>query len=115
MIRGKNDEEQAGICKFSVHWNCQDNVCINCCLQIRDSGSPTWFNGKEATDRLMILLKDPLEFSWEHGNVAPLWWWSDGNMHIQRCIRQSKTKIIMDVYELDIEKILAAQVYRPCY
>jgi len=69
---------------------------------------PKWFYRKEASDRLMLLLKHPLVFKHGQGTVTPIWWWSDGNLHISNCVRKGRTKILLDVYEHDIDRILAA-------
>jgi hypothetical protein len=69
---------------------------------------PKWFFKKEAVNRLMALLRNPLVFkSGENSWVKPLWWWADGNSDITKCQRLGRTKLLMDYYELDIDKICA--------
>jgi hypothetical protein len=69
---------------------------------------PTWFYRKEAVSRLLTLLRDPLVFkSGKSSWIKPIWWWSDGNSDITKCKKIGKTKLLMDCYELDIDKICA--------
>lgn len=73
-----------------------------------------WFNnGKEALDRLKILLKDPLRFEDHKGygtTSDPIWWWRGGScLPINRFRSVNGTRCLMDVYELNINRIA---VYR---
>jgi hypothetical protein len=75
-----------------------------------------WYNGKNAVDRLSILLAAPLEFKGqkrsEDGSEfsyreIPLWWFRDtSSMHIERYQRLDKTKILInEIDEYVIDKI----------
>ena len=73
-----------------------------------------WFtDGKEALDRLQILLKEPLAFenAVGHGTSPnPIWWWRAGScLPIEVFRRLSDTRCLMDIHELEISKIA---VYR---
>jgi hypothetical protein len=62
-----------------------------------------WFNGKEAVDRLMILLKPPLDFK----DGSPIWWWRSGDLQIERFDRIDENTVLMDYQELRIRRIAA--------
>ncbi|KIO48295.1 toll/interleukin-1 receptor domain-containing protein [Nitrosospira sp. NpAV] len=62
-----------------------------------------WFGGKEAVDRLMILLKIPLNFK----DGAPIWWWRSGDCQIERFDRLHENIVLMDYQELRIRRIAA--------
>lgn len=62
-----------------------------------------WFNGKEAVDRLMILLKPPLDFK----DSSPIWWWRSGDLQIERFDRLAESHVLMDYQELKIKRIAA--------
>ena len=69
-----------------------------------------WFkDGKEALNRLELLLKKPLRFENHVGygtTSDPIWWWRGGACLPIRIFRRiSDTCCLMDVYELDINKI----------
>jgi hypothetical protein len=73
-----------------------------------------WFtDGKEALDRLQLLLKEPLAFenAVGHGTSPdPIWWWRVGDcLQIEVFRRLSDTRCLMDIHELEISKIA---VYR---
>ncbi|MEB0100102.1 toll/interleukin-1 receptor domain-containing protein [Pseudomonas sp. CCI3.2] len=62
-----------------------------------------WFSGKVATDRLCLLLKEPLVF----GNISPIWWWRTGDLQISSLIREGDNMLLMNGEELAISKIAA--------
>lgn len=69
---------------------------------------PKWFYKREAVDRLITLLRGPLVFkSGKNSWIKPIWWWSDGNSDITKCRKIGKTRLLMDCYELEIDKICA--------
>ncbi len=73
-----------------------------------------WFNSaSEALDRLQILLQEPLRFENPKGygtTSDPIWWWRGGYcLPISNFRRINGTRCLMDVYELNIERIA---VYR---
>lgn len=64
----------------------------------------SWFDESDhVRKRLTTLLASPLSFS----GRAPIWWWRDGNGHIQhfQCIRVDE--YLMDYTELKIRKVAA--------
>jgi hypothetical protein len=74
-----------------------------------------WYFGKHAIDRLEIFLQKPLLFKGtEEGSYRdPIWWFRAGSsMYIKRFKRLSKTKCLMNIDELVINKIA---VYRDDY
>jgi len=73
-----------------------------------------WFtDGKQALDRLQLLLKKPIAFEKEMGHGTthdPIWWWRGVScLPISVFRRLSDTRCLMDVHELEISKIA---VYR---
>ena len=62
-----------------------------------------WFEKEQAVERLMILLKPPLEFQ----DNTPVWWWRDGDLHISKFERINDTSVLMDGQELKINRIAA--------
>lgn len=73
-----------------------------------------WFkNPKEAVDRLELLLKKPLDFeeSIGHGTTTdPIWWFRGfGNLDIHKFKRLNDTRCLLNVQELEIDKIAVFQ------
>ncbi len=71
-----------------------------------------WFkNSAIATDRLQILLADPLRFHPNSKEMSdPVWWFrGTSNLHIQSCKKLSNNKLLIDAYEYVIDEIA---VYR---
>ena len=69
-----------------------------------------WFeNNDEAIQRLSRLLVKPLKFKKEDGTSSfnPIWWWRKGNMYIDKIKRLDNDTILLDIYELKIDKIAA--------
>lgn len=75
-----------------------------------------WYLGKEAVDRLSILLSEPLEFTGVRLNEdgkehkyreIPLWWFRDtSSMHILNFRRIGSSKVLMNDHdELHVDKI----------
>ena len=63
-----------------------------------------WFDDPTAIrTRLLRLLEPPLTFDHE----TPIWWWRDGNMHIEEFSIQANGRYLMDITELDIRRIAA--------
>ena len=73
-----------------------------------------WFKDPvTATDRLSVLLKEPIVFE----NHTPIWWWRSGDLHIDRFRRINDSTVIMDFEELNIEEIAAVNPssYYQCF
>lgn len=74
-----------------------------------------WFdNAENATERLMLLLKQPLIFKPDSpefgGQKSPVWWFRAGSsMMIENVTRLSATRILMDGEELNIKRIAISQ------
>ena len=69
-------------------------------------------NPKVAVERLEILLQAPLHFkSNDHPlyDSDPIWWFRNGNGHIESFKKLSKTKVLMNNEELEIKRIAAYQ------
>jgi hypothetical protein len=67
-----------------------------------------WYQPKVAVERLKILLQDPLRFkSVGHDSTSdPIWWFRGGSaLFIEKFKALSKTKILIDVYELELKRI----------
>lgn len=63
-----------------------------------------WFDDSAAIrTRLLRLLESPLTFD----HATPIWWWRDGNLHIEEFSIQANGHYLMDVTELDIRRIAA--------
>jgi len=63
-----------------------------------------WFTDEEAIKtRLEVLLREPLVYS----DGTPIWWWRDGNLHIESFKWQGDRLYLMDGAELLICKIAA--------
>lgn len=80
----------------------------------------TWFdNQNEAIQRLSKLLEPPLIFEKKDGNSShhPVWWWRFGNNHIESFEKLSGDTILLDCYELKIDKIAAVNAgsYYQCF
>ena len=74
-----------------------------------------WFTkSKEATDRLELLLKKPLQFKtgYKDAESDPFWWFRGGDaMHIFNSKRIGRRKILMDYKQLKIKKIASYHGY----
>ncbi len=69
-----------------------------------------WFSNPEvAVQRLQLLLTSPLTFKYSHNNECrtdPIWWFRGNNsMFINHFRTLSKTKCLMNIQELEIERI----------
>ena len=63
-----------------------------------------WFTEEsDIQRRMMRLLKDPITFE----NTSPVWWWADGNIHIDHFRYLGGRSYLMDVTELEITRIAA--------
>ncbi|WP_417594762.1 hypothetical protein [Oceanospirillum sp.] len=67
----------------------------------------TWYSGKEAIDRLSILLRHPLNFRSQNGYTTPIWWWRNGNLQISEFKVLSRKRVLLDRMELRIKSIAA--------
>ena len=64
-----------------------------------------WYDDKAAIrTRLQRLMEAPLTFK----NATPIWWWRDGNLHVESFTLQPNGLYLMGVVELDIRRIAAA-------
>ena len=82
-------------------------------------GIATFYN-KKAINRLQILLRKPLIFNpVGHGSMAkPIWWFrGDGSCYIDSFRQLSKSKVLMNVEELLITKIVVVirKIYKESY
>jgi predicted nucleotidyltransferase len=63
-----------------------------------------WFDDeKDIAERLKRLLEPPLVYS----DGTPVWWWRDGNLHIEIFQHLSNRLYLMDVCELSVRRIAA--------
>tara|TARA_Y100001001_G_C8011319_1_gene309837 strand:+ start:2571 stop:3545 length:975 start_codon:yes stop_codon:yes gene_type:complete len=67
----------------------------------------TWYSGKDAVDRLNILLRQPLNFRSKNGYTTPIWWWRNGNLQISEFKVLSRKRVLIDRMELKIKSIAA--------
>lgn len=68
----------------------------------------TWFSGEEAVKRLTILLKPPLRFSSSNGGeIVPIWWLRFGNSAIEQFEALTKTSVLIDHQEINVNRICA--------
>lgn len=59
---------------------------------------------QECVNRLEILLRSPLK---KEGLTSPIWWFRGGaNLHIDKFVRLSKTKFLMNCNEIEINRIV---------
>ncbi len=66
--------------------------------------STQWFEDpKEAIQRLKILLSDPLDMEGSY----PLWWWREGNYHIESFLCIGDNTILINDIELKVNRIAA--------
>jgi hypothetical protein len=69
----------------------------------------TWFLGKDAVERLAILLEEPLRFSLPNrGEIGPVWWFRFGNNAIDHFRVLEPTSVLLDHKELPINRICAS-------
>lgn len=69
---------------------------------------PRWFQGKDAVERLAVLLAPPLRFSLpERGEKVPVWWFRAANNAIDQFQILDPTTILIDYQELSIKRICA--------
>jgi hypothetical protein len=63
------------------------------------------------------LLEEPLRFKNENGEMCPIWWWRDGNMHINNFRTISRQEVLLDTKELKISKVAAvySNFYYRCF
>lgn len=79
-----------------------------------------WFtNSEEAIIRLSKLLRQPLSLIKDKhsGTFSPIWWWRYGNLPIQRFNKTDDDIVLLDWYELKIDKIAAVNpdTYYRCF
>lgn len=80
-----------------------------------------WYDAKTATKRLSIVFKDPLDFEPIIGSEAvsdPFWWFRAGrSMYIKQFKTLSKTKILLGIDELEINRIgvYISEFYYKCF
>lgn len=67
----------------------------------------TWYSGKDAVDRLSILLRRPLNFKSKNGYTTPIWWWRNGNLQISEFKALSRKRVLIDRMEFKIKSIAA--------
>ena len=80
-----------------------------------------WYESKTAVERLRILLKEPLRF--QSNNIYgvmsdPIWWFrGSGSLSIDSFRILNKTKILLDVEELEIKRIavFSSERYKRCF
>ncbi len=74
------------------------------------------FVGEEAVNRLNILLRSPLSVNVSNsifdGQIVPVWWLRGrANMYVQNFLRTTKDHVLMDIYELHINNIVAVREF----
>jgi len=79
-----------------------------------------WFeNNDEAIQRLSKLFVKPLKLKKEDGTsyFNPIWWWRKGNMYIEKFKGLDNDTVLLDCYELKIDKIAAVNqgFYYQCF
>lgn len=80
-----------------------------------------WYDAKTAVKRLSIVFKEPLDFEPIIGSEAvgdPFWWFRAGrSMYIKQFRTLSKTKILLGIDELEINRIAVniSQSYYKCF
>lgn len=80
-----------------------------------------WYDAKTAVKRLSIVFKEPLDFEPIIGTEAvgdPFWWFRAGrSMYIKQFKTLSKTKILLGIDELEINRIAVyiSQSYYKCF
>lgn len=63
-----------------------------------------WFKDpKVALQRLSLLLKNPISFQ----NAQPVWWWRNGDLHIESFEEMDAVSALMDGQELLIDEVAA--------
>lgn len=76
------------------------------------------FYGPQAVERLMILMRYPLVTERVKSDAVTTWknpfWWFRGtsNMHIERFEKIGEDRILMNEYEMTIDKIVAVRCYQ---
>ncbi|OGU15254.1 MAG: hypothetical protein A2076_16185 [Geobacteraceae bacterium GWC2_53_11] len=79
-----------------------------------------WFaNPDEAIIRLSKLLRPPLSLTKDKhsGTLSPIWWWRDGNLHIRKFGKVKDEIVLLDWFELKIDKVAAVNSgsYYQCF
>lgn len=79
-----------------------------------------WFeNPDEAITRLSKLLRPPLSLTKDKhsGTLSPIWWWRDGNLHIRKFDKVEDGIVLLDWFELKIDKVAAVNSgsYYQCF
>lgn len=67
----------------------------------------TWYYDKDAVRRLKVLLDDPLTFQHNDGATIPIWWFCDGNLHIDEFDVLNRRTVLLDSKELRVKCIAA--------
>lgn len=71
----------------------------------------TWFeNPKEATERLLLLLREPIKFDPVYGEFEsrPIWWFRGGSaLYIEKFKKMGRRKVLMNFDQLKIKRIAA--------
>jgi len=80
-----------------------------------------WYDGKTAVERFRILFREPLKFqpSNMYGVMSdPVWWFrGSSSLNIDSFSTLSKTKILLDVEEIEVKRIavLLSDRYHRCF
>jgi hypothetical protein len=76
-----------------------------------------WFKGKDAINRLSILLQEPLTFDIGRGARQPIWYWRDGNAPIHQFRVLDRYSVLVNIMELRIKRIAAIRsaLYYRCF
>ena len=73
-----------------------------------------YFYGKEAVNKLALLLGDPIKFSNQKNGIKyPIWWFRSENNMIQNFKLLENNKVLINHMELDVNRLYAA--YNPSY
>ena len=79
-----------------------------------------WFpKPEEAITRLSKMLRPPLSLTKDKhsGTLSPVWWWRDGNLHIHKFDKVEDDIVLLNWFELKIDKIAAVNPgnYYQCF
>lgn len=66
-------------------------------------GIKKFSNPGEAVDRLKIFFRSPINFE----NKSPIWWWRDGDMHIDNFEVIAPDTVLIDYQEFIIDELIA--------
>ncbi|MCG8517287.1 MAG: hypothetical protein MI794_04765 [Pseudomonadales bacterium] len=68
---------------------------------------PSVYDGNKAVKRLEPLLAKPLVFKNGDGYTTPIWWWRDGNLQIYNFKVLSRTLVLINSMEIQVNRIVA--------